>query len=471
MLKKYKILTSIILFSLLGIVGIMGVWLIENYRNHSEIVASDIDRSLFNTIQTYYENHHEETSGSRLSFTQVIGANFAHEMRKRDLHIDSALILSIWDSIITTDIKSENLSKIHKSHRFARGIIPGYMLQDMQLTSETIVRIDSLLKENLILKGIRFDVKLSSQILEKRPTRRNGITRDAEGNLHTRPVLVNPQENLYLVGMYKEPIWHILSLISLQIVLAFVIFAALLGGFYYLVWTINKQNRLALMRRSFVNNMTHELKTPLATVMAALEAIQRYSAKDNKEKTAQFLQISQRELHHLDNIIDKVLKLDINEEEGVVLQKDRVVVHKLLTECVETAYLGAKKPVNIHYHPTEDSLVIFADYSHLKNVFNNILDNAIKYTEDKVEIHISVKEEGRYLSVAIEDNGLGIDPIYQKDIFDMFFRVPNGHLHPVKGFGLGLPYVKQVIEKHGGQVKIMSKLYNGSCFTVLIPKM
>ena len=469
MLKKYKILTSIILFSLLGIVGIMGVWLLENYRNQGEIVASDIDRSLFNTIQTYYENHHQGNNVGEMNIRQVIGANFAHELRKRKFNVDSALVLSIWDSIMMTHIKSDSSPKIHQSHRFARGIIPGFMLQDMPLTKESILQIESLLKDNLRIKGVQFDVNLAAQVLEKRPYRRNGITKDTEGNLHTRPVLVNPQENLYLVGIYKEPIWHILRLISFQIVLAVIIFAALLGGFYYLIWTINRQNKLAMMRTSFVNNMTHELKTPLATVMAALEAIQRYSAKDNKEKTAQYLQISQRELHHLDAIIDKVLKLDVNAEEGIVLQKDRVDINKLLTECVETAYLGAKKVVKINFQPSENTLFIVADYSHLKNVFNNILDNAIKYARDEVAIQISVKIEGKYLSVAIEDDGLGIDTVYQKDIFDMFFRVPNGHLHPVKGFGLGLPYVKQLIEKHGGEVKLVSKLHRGSCFTVIIP--
>lgn len=470
MLKKFKILTAIILFSLFGIVGIMGVWLLDNYRYRRELVIADIDRSLFNTIQHYYDAHEPEIKDKRNSHFQEMGSKLSKGLSKRNYFVDSTVLVEVWDSIADERFDEKAKNRDRKSYRNANAIMPSYMLQNLRFDDSTLAELSDLLVENLKLKGLDIGVELESKIIEGRPFRRGGVNIDEKGFMTSRPVMVNPSESQFIVAKFKEPVLYILGKMFLQIILAILIFGALLGGFFYLLWTINKQNKMALLRKSFVNNMTHELKTPVATVMAAIEAIQRYSAKDDKEKTAKYLQISNRELNHLAGMIDKVLRLDVDETEGVVIQKDNVVINTLLTECLEVAKLSSEKPIKVNVNLPHEPLMIQGDYGHLKNVFNNLLDNAIKYSKEIVDLDIQAYEEGQNVIVSISDKGLGIDSIYQKDIFDMFFRVPNGNLHPVKGFGLGLPYVKQIIEKHGGQVKVESKLDKGSCFSILIPK-
>lgn len=255
-----------------------------------------------------------------------------------------------------------------------------------------------------------------------------------------------------------------------QLLVSIVLVASLVGSFLYLMLTIFRQNKMAQLRKNFVNNMTHELKTPVSTVMAAVEAIQTYGVKDDKAKMELYLQVSRNELQHLSDMIEKVLQMDIDEVKGVNLQYTTFDIADLLERCIRIAKLNFKKEIEIVFDCEKRPVMISADEAHLKNVCSNLLDNAIKYSGEKVLITVALKELAHSVEVSVKDNGKGIAAEYQKDVFDAFFRVPEGNLHEVKGFGLGLSYVKQMITQHGGTVSLISELNKGSIFTISIPK-
>lgn len=473
MLKKYKILVVMIVLSLVGIGGIVGVWLYDGYVNKREVLVTEIERSLFNAIQTYYDEHQNEINEKRDQGGSKEGAVFAARIKSIYSHIDEDKIQTLWDSLAQERMRRYNKRREAKKEvGEPTAIMPSFMLQNITFSDDTLAEINALLEENLDTKGINTPIQIAIKNLKdgRRSQGKYRIKVEGDGTILTRPILVNPTEDEYLVAGFEQPVLYLLGKMVVQVMVSVLLILALIGAFIYLLWTINRQNKLALLRKSFVNNMTHELKTPVATVMAAVESIQRYGARDDKEKMEKYLRISHRELAHLANMIEKVLQLDIDEVTGVNLRRDAVDLVQLLEQGVEIALLGAKKNVSIDFMRELPPLTIVADSAHLKNVVSNLFDNAIKYSGDAVKIQVGLKEDDGNVILSIADNGLGIDPIYFKDIFEVFFRVPSGNLHPVKGFGLGLAYVKQVVKQHGGTIKIDSILGKGTVFILTIPK-
>lgn len=462
-----------IILSLLGIGGIVGIWLYGGYVNKREIFLAEVERTLFNAIQAYYDEHQHIISENRNQNVSKEGEIFASRIKSMYGDIDQTKIQNLWDSLARERVRRYvERRESKKEAGEPTPIIPAFMLQNINFNDSTLAEINLLLTDALASKGIKTPVQIDTKVIQesRRTHGKYRLNIEKDGTILTRPILVNPAEDEYLVAQFKQPVLYLLGKMATQVVLSVLLILALIGAFIYLLWTINRQNKLALLRKSFVNNMTHELKTPVATVMAAIESIQRYGARDDKDKMEKYLNISHRELQHLANMIEKVLQLDIDEVTGVSLQKTNVDLVQLLKEGIEIALLGMQKGISIDFVSDLQSLYINADSAHLKNVISNLFDNAIKYSRGSVKIQVGLKEEKDSAILSISDNGQGIDPIYFKDIFEMFFRVPNGNLHTVKGFGLGLAYVKQVIKQHGGDIKVDSILGKGTIFILSIPK-
>ena len=231
--------------------------------------------------------------------------------------------------------------------------------------------------------------------------------------------------------------------------------------------TILRQKKLSEIREDFVNNMTHELKTPLATVTAAVEALQHFGALQNPQKTQTYLAISQQELHRLSGLVDHVLHMAVAERQPLQLHPETVQPAELVAELVAQHQLTTAKAV--HFAVDVAPAAIHCDRGHLRNVISNLIDNAIKYSRDQVTITIQGQPESVGWRLTVTDDGIGIPKTYQPVVFDRFFRVPTGNLHSIKGFGLGLYYVRQVIERHGGRLQVQSELGSGSAFSFWLP--
>ena len=227
--------------------------------------------------------------------------------------------------------------------------------------------------------------------------------------------------------------------------------------------TILRQKKLSEVKNDFINNMTHELKTPIATVTAAVEALQHFGALNDPKKTQTYLTISQNNLQRLSDLVEKVLNLAVEEKRALVLRPEPINLYDIVNELIASHQLKTPKPVTFQVDIPTDTIVT-VDRIHFANALNNLIDNAINYSRNQVTVRLSFQRSEQGWQLAVADDGIGIAKTYQSAIFDRFFRVPTGDLHPVKGFGLGLAYVRQVIERHGGYISLRSEPGKGSEF-------
>ncbi|HEX8376356.1 MAG TPA: HAMP domain-containing sensor histidine kinase, partial [Pedobacter sp.] len=236
----------------------------------------------------------------------------------------------------------------------------------------------------------------------------------------------------------------------------------------YLLTIILRQKRLAEMKDDFVNNMTHELKTPITIISAAVEGMQSFNALQDKEKTNRYLEISRKELNRLNDLVTKVLHMASYEKKDIQLSKEKIEVNELINEIIESFKNHSEKVLTIKFESSSVKY-IEADPVHFRNAISNLIDNAIKYSDKQVDITIRCFSDEDYLSISIADKGIGIPSAQLSQIFEKFHRVSTGNLHNVKGTGLGLSYVKYVAEMHGGKVAVKSIQNAGSEFTISIP--
>nr|WP_067063269.1 HAMP domain-containing sensor histidine kinase [Mucilaginibacter sp. L294] len=263
------------------------------------------------------------------------------------------------------------------------------------------------------------------------------------------------------VGVLKE---MILPLLLSGLLIVFTIFC-----FNYIIRIIIRQKKLTELKDDFINNMTHELKTPIATITVAIEGLQKYNALSDPEKTQRYLQTSRNELSRLNDLVSKVLNVAAFENKQIGLNKEKIAIDDVVNDLIASETLKTNKKVTISYDNKGNVKFIEADKLHLRNVLANLIDNAIKYCDEPVDIKINLYQHNTNAVFSVKDNGIGIPPAHIKQVFDKFHRVPTGNVHNVKGTGLGLNYVKYIVKAHGGSVTVKSEKGQGSEFIITIP--
>lgn len=242
------------------------------------------------------------------------------------------------------------------------------------------------------------------------------------------------------------------------------------GIFYYSVNTMLSQKKLSNIKTDFINNMTHELKTPVSTISLALEVIRDKELEKNPEKTERYLNIIGEENKRLGTQIEKVLQIAQLESGDISLKFENLDINEVLNQVI--ASMGVQlEQLNVKVDTNLNAAIpnVAADKVHLTSIFVNLLDNAIKYSKEFPEILLSTENTIGGVAIKIKDNGIGIPKDQINKIFDKFYRVPKGNLHDVKGFGLGLSYVKRMLTLHGGKIAVSSKVNEGSEFFVTLP--
>ena len=239
----------------------------------------------------------------------------------------------------------------------------------------------------------------------------------------------------------------------------------LLGlAFYFLIKTILKQRTLDEMKTDFTNNITHELKTPIAVAYAANDALLNFGEQADEAKRSHYLTLCRQQLERLSGMVEQILSMSMERRRQFKLNIEAVNLAELLQPIIEQQQLKADKPVTITSHIDPEEMTLQADRAHLSNILNNLIDNAIKYST--VEAHVEITATPSAISVT--DHGIGIAADKLPHIYDKFYRVPTGDLHDVKGYGLGLFYVKTMVEKHGWSIDVSSTKGKGTSFTILL---
>ncbi len=275
-------------------------------------------------------------------------------------------------------------------------------------------------------------------------------------------------EHIYITIPYFDTVvrnsllWVMLSSIAFTIIV--------IAAFFLTVKTIINQRKLSRIKNDFINNMTHELKTPLATISLAVDALHNSKVQGNPEKSGYFSGIIKEENKRMNKHVETILQAALMDKNELKLNFMPVHAHAVIEKVVNgfKLQLDEKGAVAEVFLNAKNDLVS-ADEIHFTNLINNLIDNAVKYSKENLRLRITTHCTTRYLAIQVEDNGIGMSKETVKRIFEKFYRAHTGNVHNVKGFGLGMSYVKQVVDAHKGKIKVESTLGKGSAFTVDIP--
>ena len=275
---------------------------------------------------------------------------------------------------------------------------------------------------------------------------------------------------VYFPNVISESISNSEPLISPWIYVSIIVLLVLVF-FGYTLTVILRQKRLSEIKTDFINNMTHELKTPIATIALSSEMLLRNDFSNDEEKLKRYAGIIHKENKRLETQVERVLNVAKLDKEHLVLSKEIMDIHELLEEAQENINFNqSEQGVKVELNLNAESGAINADPVHITNVIYNLLDNAVKYCETIPEIKVSTRTDKKGIVMEFTDNGIGMKREELKMIFDKFYRIPTGNLHNVKGFGLGLYYVRLIIQEHGGTIDVKSQVGKGTTFTLWLPK-
>ncbi|RWY47357.1 HAMP domain-containing histidine kinase [Mucilaginibacter gilvus] len=281
--------------------------------------------------------------------------------------------------------------------------------------------------------------------------------------------------NMKFLNMYQLVVPSVTGLIYYRmryyLISSFFMLALTIAAFFFILRLMRNHRLYAKARLSFTGNMTHELKTPVATVAIALESIIENHMENDPAALRSYLQISRSELKRLNLIIDKVLNLDELDSNQTRSRSELFDVQQGLTEVIGSMLIQIDNMhATVNWKPMETPCFVSGDPVHLTNVFYNLIENALKYGGQGVKLDIACTRNANEIKISFKDSGPGIAGIYRQRVFERFFRIPAGdnEVHNVKGTGLGLNYVKQIIEKHGGHISLESEPGTGSNFIIYL---
>lgn len=300
---------------------------------------------------------------------------------------------------------------------------------------------------------------------------RGALSRDRGKHVHKACLSCLWKSEYFHLAVYFPTLYRtVLMEMSLWLVFSGVFILVVVLAFYYVIHIILRQKKISEIKNDFINNMTHEFKTPISTISLASEVLLNADADASAERINKYARIIFDENIRMRGQVERVLQVARLDRGDFSLNKTEFNLHKLVKETVQNlCFEKCEELTTVNYFLDAEKHSLYADEMHIKNVVVNLIDNAIKYSTNApfLNIHTYNRNEGIVLS--IEDHGIGINGDAIKHIFDKFYRVPTGNIHNVKGFGLGLFYVKNMVYAHGGRIEVESEPNNGSRFDVFLP--
>lgn len=371
----------------------------------------------------------------------------------------------------------ESLGKALKLHLITKDstdtIRHAFKTQRVEGVKSFMIRInpDSLDINNIKSKFAdnlqELDKKVVFQVLEK----------EADSVNHTDTAYVTefirigpPTARQYAASFEGVPLL-LFQEIYPQIIFSLILTLMIAVAFTVMYRSLRAQQRLSMQKDDFISNVSHELKTPIATVNVALEAFKNFKVLDNPKMTDEYLDIVKIELNRLSQMTEKILNTSVYENLGIKVENEVIDINHIVNQLVISEKL-IRNTADISIEPelVGSNFTVKGSKIHITNMLHNLLDNAIKYSQPPAGIIVKIIEEQKHIVLKVKDNGMGIPEEYQHKIFDKFFRVPHGDIHNVKGYGLGLSYVSQVVKAHKGTIEVDSELGHGSTFTIKLPK-
>ncbi len=466
--ERLKLLSIIIVGAVILTVVIQGYWNYRNFQVQQQHFKNDVQQALDLGLEVYYTNRaqlelfdfgdesfefeqHDSIDGHRslsLSINQnafIISDSI--ELQRDTLHVAlSDTLTNEEDTIIR--IKKGNFL-------FNQTLRSDDSLSFDDMTAKIVVALRSLVdtvalrthvNEQLERKGINIDYELTYA-----PESPDQSTRaqDERWLKAEASMALGTNLQMYYENSTMEVLRRGLTGLAISVLTALVIMAVLL----YLYRTIKQQKELAEIKNDLISNLTHEFKTPIATVATALEGIDRFNHQNDPQKTKKYLDISTQQLKRLDHMVEKLLETATLEQDQLSLKLEQTNISQLLEAlCAKYALLDDD---HIIEQDLQEQVLAKVDVFHFENALSNLLDNAIKYGGQYIKVQLRQSQD--QISISVQDNGGGIKRGQQAKVFDKFYRIPTGNQHDVKGYGIGLYYSRKIVEKHGGELHLKSK--------------
>jgi two-component system, OmpR family, phosphate regulon sensor histidine kinase PhoR len=437
MKKTFPIITILITISLLGLILFQVLWI--------NSVKMGQEQKLKDNVITAAGN-----AGIRLMEEK----NVSIFQKKSDMLIQSdrfpldfrrhSVINRFNKEEISTIIKEELLRTGMKAVQFEFSVTDNNIASGDQITSENFFKFYADSANNV------------SKIVILQPASGSELENFAPQEYL---VLIVPHQNAII---FKQLTWFIIGAIIFTLII--------ITAFFLTLRTLFVQKKLGEIKSDFINNMTHEFKTPLATISLAVDALKNEKVVGNKEKTDYFTGVIKEENKRMNKQVETILQAALLDKQEVQLNLKKQSAQDLITGALNNIALPINEQggkLDVHFDAVND--MIMADEVHFTNFVNNLLDNALKYSKENPVIKLTTTNAANMLRIKIEDNGIGMNKETLSRIFEKFYRAHTGNVHNVKGFGLGLSYVKTMVEAHKGTIKAESVLGKGSTFTISFP--
>lgn len=502
--KNERVTLVLISITVLIIIAVQLFWNLKNYQQNQQYIVTEIQESIDGACEEYFSREQKETiytiveepgksKDYKKTVSKISKSLLGLPTKNEDtisFKIESIEISSddknyeqskaLLDSISTTlenkleteirdkfylQKKTENSNKnSNLKVYFGKSKADSLRIQKeinditslmISLNNKSInyQQLDSLFKNQLAIKGINTDFCIEHK-------RNDSILNNVERTLSNKKLNASTIAKSTFLKLedtitvyYQKPNGLAIKRSSFGILLSLLLSIVIIGSIFYLVAIIKKQKELALIKNDLISNITHEFKTPITTISAAIEGITNFNAINDKEKTNKYLAISSNQILKLQTMVEKLLETALLDSEKLLLQKEATDIVEFVEKIVQRhKHLTQKQILNTSYTKEQ---IISIDRFHMENVVSNLLDNAIKYGGNTIEVTLNSLPKA--IELIVTDNGKGIDKNQQQKIFEKFYRVPKGNTHNVKGFGIGLYYVQKIIEKHNGTVELNSK--------------
>lgn len=325
--------------------------------------------------------------------------------------------------------------------------------------------MDSVLRNQLSHRSIYPDFLCVEVVNSKDSVICGNAKFNGESGLDSFRYNINPDEEVYYKAYMTPLTGHIVSEMSGVIITVFLLLVAFTLAFGYLFRTVSKMRTIEEMKDDFVSNMTHELKTPIAIAYSANDALLNYDTANDPQKKITYLNIANKQLKRLGELVENILAMSMERRKTLKLKPEKVLLHSLVEDISAAQRMRGEKNISIKVD-IDESIMVEADRTHLSNILNNLIDNAIKYSGDSVEITIT----GNIQELSVRDNGIGIPSKSIPYLFNKLYRVPHGNRQDVRGYGIGLYYVKSILDKMGWTIEVKSTEGEGSVFTIKFSK-
>jgi two-component system phosphate regulon sensor histidine kinase PhoR len=500
--SKYKFSLYIISVVILTTIGIQVYWNYKNYLSNKTQLITDVQVSLDNAVSEYYSNLAEKST-HKFSFKEseineqiIVNHDTIYDRVLGDVNfVEYDTVL---DSIGTDDIENITVLKNVKADTIIKLDINGNLTSEEWIGDHKMIKtikhvsMDSLTKKDFEMLTAQVMLKISNdtinttrikELLDEELRRKNiDITYELISKDIGRQVILDGTQlkdeliveshstflppNSLLQMQFSNETLTVLKRILVGILISFLLVLAVISCLIYLLRIIKNQKQLAEIKNDFISNITHEFKTPIATIGVALEGVKNFNNINNKDKTTQYVDISSEQLFKLNAMVEQLLETASLDADSLNLNIEECNVYALLRALTEKHQLQTHDKT-IELISSSQNITAAVDVVYFENALNNLLDNAVKYGGNNIKLTLEESKSGIVISVS--DNGTGLLKTEKDKIFDKFYRVPKGNQHDVKGYGIGLYYTRKIIEKHKGLIDLMLSS-NVTTFKITIPK-